>query len=135
MNTELTFLGRGWSFPPTFNDKRAVTMVAYEEDIVQSLKILLSTRPGERVMLPRYGCSLDVLLFEPITTSSIAYVKDLIKTAVLYYEPRIEVEAISINTVDVDDGLIMIELSYVILATNSRFNLVYPFYINEGSIV
>jgi uncharacterized protein len=135
METELSFLGTGWSFPPAFDNKfgKAV-MVSGEEDIAQSLRILLSTRPGERVMLPQFGCNLDVLLFEPITTTVIAYIKDLIHTAVLYYEPRVELEVININTVQVNEGLILIELEYTIPATNSRYNLVYPYYLEEGTI-
>lgn len=110
-------------------------MVSEEEDVVQSLNILLGTRPGERVMQPRFGCNLDVMLFEPITTTLIAFVKELIENAILYFEPRIELDSININTVEVHDGLILIELNYTIRSTNSRFNFVYPFYLNEGSDV
>jgi uncharacterized protein len=135
METEYSFLGTGWSFPPTFDNKSgAVKMTTGEADVVESLHILLSTRPGERLMHPDFGCNLDVMLFEPITVTLVAYVKELIKTAVLYYEPRISLESIHINTVAVHDGLILIELNYWILATNSRYNLVYPFYLEEGSM-
>jgi uncharacterized protein len=134
MNTELVFLGTGWSFPPTF-DSGSVVMVSEEEDIRQSLNVLLATRPGERVMQPTFGCNLDVMLFEPLTTTLIAYIKELIKTAVLYYEPRVELDSVQINTVQIDDGFITIELRYMIRSTNSRFNLVYPFYLFEGGDV
>jgi len=133
MNIERSFLGTGWNFPPSFDmTTGSVLMVSNAEDISQSLQILLSTRPGERVMLPQYGCNLDVFLFEPITTTLIAYVKELIHTAVLYFEPRINLDLITINTEQVNDGVILISLDYTILATNSRFNLVYPFYLNEA---
>jgi len=136
MLIDKTFLGTGWSFPPAFDKtKETVTMVSEEEDVMQSLQILLGTRPGERVMQPRFGCNLDVMLFEPITTTLIAFVKELIENAILYFEPRIELDSININTVEVHDGLILIELNYTIRSTNSRFNLVYPFYLNEGSDV
>ncbi|HET6994614.1 MAG TPA: GPW/gp25 family protein [Chitinophagaceae bacterium] len=136
MITDKTFLGTGWSFPPAFNKpNETVIMVSEEEDVVQSLNILLGTRPGERVMQPRFGCNLDVMLFEPITTTLIAFVKELIENAILYFEPRIELDSININTVEVHDGLILIELNYTIRSTNSRFNFVYPFYLNEGSDV
>lgn len=132
MLEEQSFIGKGWSFPPTFdNQTGTVLMVSEEDDIAQSLQILLGTRPGERVMQPAFGCNLDVMLFEPITTTLLAYIKDLIHTAVLYYEPRIAMDSIIINTVNVNDGLILIELEYTILASNSRFNLVYPFYLSE----
>jgi len=133
MSIERSFLGTGWNFPPSFDmTTGSVLMVSNAEDIAQSLQILLSTRPGERVMLPQYGCNLDVFLFEPITTTLIAYVKELIHTAVLYFEPRINLDLITINTEQVNDGVILISLDYTILATNSRFNLVYPFYLNEA---
>jgi phage baseplate assembly protein W len=135
MNTEHSFLGTGWSFPPAFdNTSGSVRMVSNEEDIAQSLQILLSTRPGERVMLPQYGCNLDVFLFESITTTLVAYVKELIQTAILYYEPRINLDLITIDTDRVVEGIILIELEYTILASNSRFNLVYPFYLNESAV-
>jgi len=136
MITVKSFLGIGWSFPPAFDSPQStVVMVSEEEDVMQSLRILLGTRPGERVMQPGFGCNLDIMLFEPITTTLIAFVKELIQTAILYYEPRIELDSIHINTVEVHDGLILIELNYSIRSTNSRFNLVYPFYLNEGADV
>lgn len=110
-------------------------MVTEEDDVVESLRILLGTRPGERIMQPRFGCNLDVMLFEPITTTLIAFVKEMIESAILYFEPRIELDSVNISTVEIHDGLILIELNYLIRATNSRFNLVYPFYLNEGSDV
>jgi uncharacterized protein len=136
MTSDTSFLGTGWSFPPAFNKiKGTVKSVSEEEDIAQSLQILLSTRQGERVMQPGFGCNLDVMLFEPITITLVAFVKELIQTAILYFEPRIELESIDINTVEVHDGLILIELVYLIRSTNSRYNLVYPFYLNEGADV
>ncbi|GEP92148.1 hypothetical protein SAMN05660909_02047 [Chitinophaga terrae (ex Kim and Jung 2007)] len=134
MNTDQSFLGNGWSFPISFQQTGDVEMASEEADIRQSLQILLGTRQGERVMQPRYGCNLDVLLFEPLTTSMLAYVKDLIQTAILYYEPRIELNTIKITQVDELTGLLLISLDYTILSTNSRYNLVYPFYLNEGTI-
>lgn len=107
-------------------------MVSDEEDIDQSLKILLSTRHGERIMQPEYGCNLDVLLFETINTSLITFVKDLIEKAVLYYEPRIDLKQLDIVTDRVAEGLLTITGEYVIRATNSRYNLVYPFYLKEA---
>jgi hypothetical protein len=136
MITEKSFLGKGWNFPPMFDNlPRSVVMVSEEEDVMQSLQILLGTIPGERVMQPEFGCNLDIMLFEPITTTLIAFVKEMIQTSILYYEPRIELDSVAINTVEVHDGLILIELNYTIRSTNSRFNLVYPFYLNEATDV
>lgn len=135
MSSVYSFLGTGWSFPPAFdNTTGEAILVSDEVDIAHSLRILLSTRPGERVMLPEYGCNLDVFLFDPVTTTLIAFVKELIRTAVLYYESRIDMDLINISTAQLNEGIILIELEYTIRANNSRFNLVYPFYLNEGSV-
>ena len=134
MNTVKSFLGTGWSFPPAFSkaEKQAV-MLSDEADIQSSLEILLSTRPGERVMRPDYGCNLDELVFEPLTTTFKTYIKDLVNTAILYYEPRIEVNKIDINDSGELDGRIILSVEYTVRATNSRYNFVYPFYRMEGT--
>ncbi len=129
-----TFLGRGWSFPPEFNrESKAVKMLEDEEDIRSSLHILLSTRPGERVMVPGYGCNLDELLFSPLNLTIKTYVVDLIRTAILYYEPRIDVNKIEIDQTDEFYGVLLIRIDYTIRVTNSRMNMVYPFYKEEGN--
>lgn len=127
-----SFYGTGWAFPPAFDDRLGeVEMASDAEDIHQSLQILLSTRPGERVMQPTYGCNLEELLFEPLTTTFKTYIKQLIQTAILYHEPRIK-----LNNVDLDEsidleGLVLIKVNYTIRTNNSRYNFVYPFYKNE----
>lgn len=136
MLEEKPFLGRGWSFPPTFEaDEGTVEMAEAEEDINQSLHILLSTSLGERVLQPEYGCNLRDYLFEPMNTSLITFIKDLVETAILYFEPRIKVELIEISESDSFDavrGRLQISIDYHIRETNSRFNFVYDFYVNEG---
>lgn len=85
MDAKRSFLGTGWGFPPQFDDiTSAVVMISDVEDINSSLGILLATRQGERVMQPTYGCNLDELVFEPLTTTFKTYIKDLIATAILY---------------------------------------------------
>lgn len=134
MDDDKSFLGSGWSFPPLFdNVSGTVQLVSAEEDIAQSLQLLLSTRPGERIMQPSFGCNLDVMLFEPLTTTLVAYVKDLIETSILYFEPRIELDSVRINTAQAEEGLVLIEVQYTVQSTNSRYNLVYPYYLDEGT--
>ena len=134
MNTEKSFLGRGWSFPPEFQKETgAVKMLEDEADIKSSLEILLATRPGERIMLPEYGCNLEELLFKPMNLTLKTYVIDLIKTAILYHEPRIDVNKIDIDTADELNGVLMINIEYTIRTTNSRKNMVFPFYKEEGN--
>ncbi len=131
-----SFLGTGWSFPPRFDKQtKKVVMVSEEKDISESLMILLSTRPGERVMNPLYGCNLDDLLFESLNLTLKTYVADLIETAILYFEPRIDLEKVEINENNDLEGELLIELKYVVRSTNTRRNLVYPFYRGEGTDV
>jgi phage baseplate assembly protein W len=108
-------------------------MLEDEADIESSLEILLSTRLGERVMVPKYGCNLDELLFKPLNLTLKTYVVDLIKTAILYYEPRIDVTKIEINPSDELNGVLLINIEYIIRTTNSRKNMVYPYYKEEGN--
>ena len=134
MDTSKSFLGRGWGFPPEFNRAtKAVDMLEDEADIKSSLEILLSTRLGERVMVPDYGCNLDELLFKPLTLTLKIFVIDLIKTAILYYEPRIDLNKIDIDPTDELEGVLLINLDYTVRVTNSRKNMVYPFYKAEGN--
>lgn len=128
------FLGRGWSFPPTFvAASQTVTMTEGEDDIHASLEILVSTGLGERVMLPEYGCNLEDLVFEPIDTAMQTLLIDRVRTAILYYEPRIEVLDIQLQTDRILEGVLLLVVEYRVRATNSRFNFVYPFYKNEGA--
>src|SRR5205809_2613348 len=129
-----SFLGTGWGFPPQFNkESLSVGMLSDAEDIESSLQILLSTRQGERVMRPDYGCNLDEMVFEPLTTTFKTYIKDLIATAILYYEARIDVNKIDLDDTGVFEGRIIISIDYTVRSTNSRFNFVYPFYKTEGT--
>jgi len=129
-----SFLGTGWSFPPTFDTGTGtVVMTSDEADIQLSLQILLSTRQGERVMVPDYGCNLDKMVFEPMTTTFKTYISEMIRTAILYYEPRIDLNSVKIDDSRETEGVILIILDYTVRTTNSRFNFVYPYYKNEGT--
>jgi phage baseplate assembly protein W len=133
-NINRAYLGRGWEFPPVFNPlRKEVNLVQEETDIKQSLTILLGTRPGERTMRPNYGCNLDIMLFEPLTTTLITVIKDIVRTAILYHEPRIDLDRVHINTLKINEGVVLIEIDYLVRRTNSRFNFVYPFYLEEGT--
>jgi phage baseplate assembly protein W len=132
--TAIDFLGRGWSFPPDFNlATQTVEMTEKNADIRNSLQILLTTTAGERVMQPKYGCNLDELLFASLDTTTKTLIKDKIRTAILYFEPRIEVTRIELNTRNELAGELLVEIDYLVRATNSRFNFVFPFYRNEGT--
>lgn len=136
MNTSDTFLGEGWSFPPHF-DKQTGGLVTTTGmvDINKSLEILLSTRLGERIMLPGYGCNLEEILFQPLDVTLKTYIKELISNAILYYEPRIDTQEITLDATNELNGEILIKIEYVVRITNSRANMVFPFYKTEGTEV
>ena len=138
MTTENKFSGIGWQFPPEFNksDTSAImTLVSGAENISQSLKALLTTNVGERLMQPEYGCGLAGLLFEPIDHRTITKIQNSVADAILLYEPRIKLVNVNVFQDQNDTGLLNINIGYIIKTTNSRFNLVYPFHINEATAV
>ncbi|MBT9314477.1 GPW/gp25 family protein [Leptothoe spongobia] len=133
MATGSSFLGTGWGFPPQFNRETAqVAMVSDEDDIAQSLNIILSTYPGERFMQPTFGCELSQFLFEEVRQGVITSIRGIVADALLYHEPRIKVDRIAIAESETEPGLLLINIDYTIRSTNSRFNFVYPFYLNEA---
>ena len=129
-----SFLGTGWSFPPAFHENLCtLQMVSDEEDIAQSLYILLSTYPGERITNLQYGCDLRQMVHEPINSSTAATIRDIIELAVLKYEPRVDLDEIQIDNKQEQEGVLHIKLFYTIVKTNIRYNIVYPFYKIEGT--
>lgn len=128
------FLGRGWAFPVTFgNQGRAVSVAEAEEDVRQSLEILLSTHIGERVLNPTFGWKRDSLMFEPLSTSFAAYLVREIETAILFFESRIELNTVNFESEPNQEGLILIRIDYTVRTTNTRTNLVYPFYVAQAT--
>ncbi|MTI89274.1 MAG: GPW/gp25 family protein [Balneolaceae bacterium] len=129
-----TFLGKGWKFPPTFNKSRdSVELVEEEEDIEESLRIILSTAPGERVMEPEFGCDIHHHVFDTMNFTRVNHFKVDVKKAILMYEPRIDLLKVDVYINEDVDGRLDIYLEYEIRSTNSRSNMVYPFYVNEGT--
>jgi phage baseplate assembly protein W len=131
-----TFLGTGWGFPIRFTGpSRAVRMVSEEEDIRESLRILFSTRPGERVMQPTYGCTLHALVFEVLNERAFSEIREAVERAILFFEPRIRLDEVSLGTEQVYEGILVLRVDYTIRTTNTRSNVVYPFYFREGTDV
>ncbi|NKB82604.1 MAG: hypothetical protein GKS05_12105 [Nitrospirales bacterium] len=134
MGIDKTFLGTGWAFPPEFHQRaKGVKLVSEGDDIWESLKILLLTSPGERVMYPSYGCGLKGLVFEHMNDSAIAELTDIITRAILFFEPRITLNAVDVNTDELYEGKLLIHLDYTVRMTNARSNMVFPFYFREGT--
>jgi uncharacterized protein len=132
MFSEDNFLGRGWSFPPTFT-KQGVVMTSGVEDIERSLDILLTTRLRERILTPDYGSDLQEYVFEPIDTTLRTRLRELVKSAILYYEARIKLVDVIVTEPAESPGTLLIEVQFSIKATNSRHNYVYPYYKKEGT--
>jgi phage baseplate assembly protein W len=131
-----SFLGTGWSFPPEFAPGgEGVVMASDEEDVRGSLHILFGTGMGERFLRPRYGLDMHEILFESMSTTLKTYLEDRIRTAILIYEPRIAPLDLHLDTSAQSEGRVTLILDYEIRATNSRFNLVYPFYASDSSEV
>lgn len=129
------FLGTGWAFPPAFDPRTgAALLVSQHDDIRESLHILLATTPGERVMRPSFGCGLRALLFEPLTESTLTEMRNTIERAVLFFEPRITLEGVEFDVTDAPEGVLRARLDYTVRTTNSRHNLVFPLYLDEGSV-
>lgn len=128
----MSFLGTGWSFPPTFSRGGVeVGMVSEADDVHQSLQILLATRRGERPMQEGFGCDLGDVMFEEIDADLESRVGSLLYNAILEHEPRIALRAIAV-TATATAGVLEIRIDYGIRGTNSRFNMVFPFYLHEA---
>ena len=129
------FLGTGWKFPPEFSlESAGVAMVSAADDIRESLRILLSTSPGERVMVPEFGCGLYRMVFQKLDPTSITEMQELVRQAILHWEPRITLDSVSAAPDPGEAGLVHIDVRYTIRQTNTRSNFVYPFYLNEATI-
>ena len=130
---DFSFLGTGWSFPPTFRREfYGVEMLSGVEDVNSSLKIILDTLNGERVMLPNFGCNLQPHVFDSMTVQNIALIQKIVFEALTYHEPRIIVGEI-LSEADHEEGILRVTIPYTIRTTNSRYNYVYPFYIKEAT--
>ena len=134
MKQEKSFLGKGWSFPPTFSKEKAdIEMVSKEEDIRQSLIIFFNTRLGERVMRSDYGCVVHNYMFEESDLNTLEELAFQLEQSITRYEPRIIVHDVHVSKSDAINGLIHLEVVYEIRSTNVRNNIVFPFYLNEGT--
>jgi uncharacterized protein len=127
------FLGKGWSFPihldPGTGD---IAIVAYEEDIRQAILLILRTKLGERVMRPDFGAGLETLVFEPVNTTTMALAQHRVQEGLIGWEPRINVNSVEVTTDPVARNTLNISIGYTVRSTNTFYNLVYPFYLQEG---
>jgi hypothetical protein len=125
------FLGQGWGYPIKPDPAGDVTLAADEEDIRQAIRIILGTRPGERVMRPDFGAGLQALAFEPMNTSTVALARYRVEEALVRWEPRIDKIEVKVAA-EPRGGRLLIDITYRVRASNTFYNLVYPFYLMEG---
>jgi phage baseplate assembly protein W len=123
------FLGRGLSFPLQVNARGELALSDGDRDIEESIRIILGTRPGERVMRPTFGCRAQELLFEPRDVATETLLRKYVVEALAMWEPRIEVIAVYVYTEDTLDGAIFVEIEYIVSATHNQRSIVYPFFL------
>lgn len=133
IDTAKAFLGRGWGFPVTFSKTaRQVVMLEAEEDVKNSIEILLQTSLGERIMQPGFGANLDRHLFDSINANFRTFITEQIRIAIVKNEPRAELITVEYEE-DSTGGKIDLLINYLVRGTNTRYNIVYPFYLAEGT--
>jgi phage baseplate assembly protein W len=126
------FLGRGWKFPVRPDETGTLRYVESDEDIREAIRIILDTPPGERVMRPDFGCGISKYVFASLDTTTVTSIESSVREALTHCEPRIEVQEVEADTSRIADGVLLINISYVVRSTNARENIVYPFYLTEG---
>lgn len=122
-------VGRGWAFPPHLSDQDRIALVQGDNEIKQSIYIIIGTVPGERVMRPDFGCKIHDLIFWPANDQTAAIAERYVTEALNRWEPRIRLERITVTAGQTEYGELFIELVYEIKSRNERNNLVYPFYL------
>jgi hypothetical protein len=126
------FLGRGWQFPVTTDRSGQVESTTGVADIEASIRLILATAKGERVMRPDFGCGIHDYAFTTVDQSTLTMVETSVHDALREWEPRIEVLSVDVSTAELDVGRLLIEVTYRVRETNNEFNLVYPFYLEGG---
>lgn len=128
------FQGVGWSYPFEWDSEVGAVSSSDAQDIQQAIWIILSTAPGERMMRPDFGCAIHDYVFAPVNTQTIGLLRFAVEEALTRWEPRIELEQVA---VEIDrpsagtDNAIVINIDYRVRTTDSRYNLVYPFYLQR----
>jgi phage baseplate assembly protein W len=127
------FLGTGWAFPLAVLADGTPAMAAHTEDVRQAIRIILGTGPGERVMRPDFGAGLSSFVFEPVSPATMTRVGNRVRDALVDWEARIDVLDVVVDTDPEQRNRLLIDVHYRQRTTNSLHNLVYPFYLDEGT--
>lgn len=126
------FLGKGWKFPVNVNSTGKMETSSYENDIKESMKIILGTSKGERTMRPDFGCGIYDFVFDIINASTIGMIESSVRDALIMWEPRIDIKNVKVSADREEEGKVVISVDYRVRSTNSEFNFVYPFYLTES---
>lgn len=127
------FLGVGWAFPPRVEPDGAVAEAIFEEDIRQAIRIIIFTNRGERVMRPDFGAGLNEFIFANVSTTTMGLIETRVREALITWEARIDVQQVLVTADTSERNKLLIDLTYRVRATNTLHNLVYPFYLEEGT--
>ena len=127
------FLGVGWAFPPNCRPGGDIVDAVYDEDIRQSIRIIMLTNPGERLMRPTFGAGLNTFLFEPVSPTTMTKIEMRVREALIAWEGRIDVLGVKVSADSALRNQVLIDVAYRVRATNTVSNLVYPFYLEEGT--
>lgn len=125
------FLGRGWAFPVGVDATGDVRTSVDEQTVEESIRVIIGTAKGERVMRPDFGCGIHDYVFETVDANTLTLVEASVEEALVEFEPRIAVEDVSVSTEDISEGVLLVEIDYRVRDSNTRRNMVYPFYL-EG---
>ena len=127
------FLGKGWQFPVALDGTGAVAVAEYEESVRQSIWVILGTAKGERVMRPDFGCGIYDMVFGVNSSTTASEAAEEVRDALVEFEPRIDVLNVEVSPGGDDGEVLYVSIDYQVRATNTVFNLVYPFYLEGGA--
>jgi uncharacterized protein len=126
------FLGTGWRFPVRVNPRGGLSFSSGEQDIQEAIWVVLSTAPGERQMLPEFGCGIHSYVFAPNNVTTLGNIAHEVRQSLTRWEARIDVSDVRVEASRDEPNKILIRVDYRVRSTNAFQNLVYPFYIKEG---
>jgi phage baseplate assembly protein W len=126
------FRGVGWSFPVQTDDQGQISLARQDEAIRQSIRLIIETAKGERLMHPTFGCGIHDLVFAPNDPLTAARASFEVREALIDWEPRIEVLNVQAQLATAEENTLLLDVQYRVRSTNNVFNLVYPFYLRRG---
>lgn len=129
------FLGVGWACPMSCDESsKDIALSRYEKDVEEAILIILKTAPGERVMHPDFGCGIHEYVFAPNNAQTAGMIRFHVEQALARWEPRIEALSVQVNSDSYRPEVLLIDIGYTVRSTDSRFNIVYPFYLERGDV-